>query len=221
MAKKTTVLIIDDHPLFREGIKSLFRDARGYEIAGEATNGSEGCRKAAELNPDIVLLDLALPDRRGFGFVKEIRHVAPDSAVVVLTAYTKVNHIVEAFKAGAIAYVIKDSPIECFMQALNSASKGEYFMDPAISDTIVNQLVREPEKTGNAVNGNLTRREREIIVLLAEGDRPQQIAEKLYISRKTVENHRYNVMKKLGLHSTHDLLKYAVKYGLVDIEMWH
>ncbi len=221
MAEKSTVLIIDEHPLFREGVKSIFRDDAKYGIVGEATNAAEARRKAAELKPDIVLLELALPDGRGFDLIKEIKKTAPNSAIIVLTMHTKVNKIVEAFKAGAIAYLIKDSPLEFFMQAMNSASKGEYFMDPAISDKIVSELVKEPEKERNIVNGNLTRREREIIVLLAEGDRPKQIAEKLYISRKTVENHRYNVMRKLGLHSTHDLVKYAVKSGLIDIEMWH
>jgi DNA-binding NarL/FixJ family response regulator len=223
MAAKKTILIVDDHPLFREGLKSLLAKQASYEVAGEAGSGEEGLRKAKEIRPDLVIMDIGLPDVSGIDITRHLREALAESRVVILSMHLKIDYITKAFRAGATGYITKESATERLLECLESVSKGEYFIDPSLAHEVVESLMKSEEeevKSANSGYSTLTRREREVMCLLAEGLSTTEVAEKLFISRKTVENHRSNILSKLDLHSTVELVRYAAKYGLIDVTTW-
>jgi len=223
VVKKKTILIIDDHPLFREGLKAIIgRDAH-FDVVGEAGTAREGLRMAKKLAPDLVLVDISLPDKNGIQLTREIRTLLPDTRVLIVSMHSKIDYIAEAFQAGATGYVVKESASERLIKGLEYASRGDYFLDSSVSQQVVKRLMDSPakdEKITDAAYGNLTPREQEVIRLLAEGLSRKEIGEKLFISPKTVENHRTNIMNKLDLHSTIELIRYAAKLGLIDVDLW-
>jgi DNA-binding NarL/FixJ family response regulator len=223
MAEKKTILIVDDHPFFREGVKSLLAKQSTYEIAAEAGSGEEGLRKAKEVKPDLVIMDIGLPDVSGIEITRNIRESLADTRVVILSMHLKIEYITKAFRAGATGYITKESATERLLECLDTVSRGEYFMDPSLAQEVVKGLMESEEeevKAADAGYASLTRREKEIMCLLAEGLSTTEIAEKLFISRKTVENHRSNILSKLDLHSTVELVRYAAHYGLIDVSTW-
>ena len=223
MITKKTLLIVDDHPLFREGLKSIIaRDSR-YEIVGEAGNGHEAVRMIGEKKPDLVLLDIALPDRTGIDLAGETKRISPQTIVMIISMHSKVDYIVKAFQGGATGYIVKDSAAERLLQGIEAVLKGEYFLDSAVSHKVVGKLMDLPRKEAKMTDTRydaLTSREQEVMVLLAEGLSAKEAAEKLFVSPRTVENHRSSLMRKLDLHSNHDLIRYAVRLGLIDLENW-
>ncbi|MCK4486935.1 MAG: response regulator transcription factor [Desulfobacterales bacterium] len=223
MGKKKTVLIVDDHPLFREGLKSLISRNPRFEVVGEAGNGREGLRMSKRLKPDLVVMDLSLPDKSGIDVTRNIRSLLPETRVMIVSMHSKIDYITEAFQAGATGYVVKESATDRLVQGLEAVSKGEYFLDASLSHKVVNKLMEFPEKEAKITDARyetLTPREQQVMRLLAEGFSTKEIAEKLFISRKTVENHRANIMNKLDLHSTMELVRYAVRLGLIDVDLW-
>ncbi len=223
MPEKTSILIIDDHPLFREGLKAIIgRDAR-FEVIGEAGTAGEGLRMAKKLRPELVLLDISLPDQNGIQVTRDIRRLLPDTRVLIVSMHTKIDYIAEAFQAGATGYVVKESAAERLLKGLEYVLRGEYFLDSSVSQQVVKKLMASPskdEKISDAGYGTLSPREQEVMRFLAEGLSRTTIAEKLFISPKTVENHRTNIMNKLGLHSNMDLIRYSAKLGLIDVDLW-
>jgi len=220
---KKSILIIDDHPLFREGLKAIIERDSKFEVVGEAGTGREGLRMVKKLKPDLVLVDISLPDQSGIELTREIRSLILDTRVMIVSMHSKIDYIAEAFQAGATGYVIKESASERLLHALEYVSRGEYFLDSSVSQEVVKKLMESPAreaKITNAAYGTLTPREQEIMRLLAEGLSAKQVAKKLFISPKTVENHRSNIMSKLGLHSTVELIRYAAKLGLIDVDLW-
>ena len=220
---KKTVLIIDDHPLFREGLKSLLISQSGFEVIGEAGTGLEGIRKAEKLKPDLVIMDLSLPDQSGIDVTREIRRCLSGTRIMMLSMHSKMDYITESFKAGASGYVVKESASEKLIECLNTISKGEYFIDTSLSHQLVKSLVQSDNKDAKIKDpdyATLTPREQQILRLVAEGFSNKEIAEKLFISPKTVENHRTSIMSKLDLHSTIELVRYAARVGIIDIELW-
>ena len=223
MTEKKTILIVDDHPFFREGVKSILAKQSTYRVAGEAGSGEEGLRKAKEIRPDLVIMDIGLPDVSGIDITRNMREILAETKVVILSMHLKVEYITKAFRAGATGYVTKESATERLLECLESVSKGEYFMDPSLAHEVVESLMRSEKEQVNSANAgyaSLTRREKQVMCLLAEGLSTTEIAEKLFISRKTVENHRSNILSKLDLHSTVELVRYAARYGLIDVTNW-
>lgn len=223
MAKKKTVLIIDDHPLFREGLKTLLTRHAGFEVIGEAGSGKEGLLEAKELKPDLVILDISLPDRSGLEVSRNIRDSLKATRVAIVSMHSKIDYITEAFRAGAMGYVAKESASERLLECLETVSRGEYYIDSSLSHTVAESLKNlggkrtEIRDTGYST---LTPREQQVMRLIAEGLSSREIADALFISTKTVENHRANIMNKLELHSTMELVRYAAKLGLIDVDLW-
>jgi DNA-binding NarL/FixJ family response regulator len=223
VAQKKTIVIVDDHPVLREGLKAMIAREPGYEVVGEAGDGREGLRVIQELKPDLVLLDVSLPDQSGLQVCREIRTRLPQTTVLMITMHSKVDHIVQAFKAGAMGYIVKESAPERLLQGIASVLRGEYFMDAAVSHQVIKKIMGSKEKRtqiADAAYETLTSREQEVMGFLAEGLPIKDIAEKLFISPKTVENHRSSIMSKLGLHSRLELTRYAARLGLIDVEIW-
>jgi DNA-binding NarL/FixJ family response regulator len=192
-------------------------------VVGEAARADEALRLVHELRPDLVLLDLALPDQSGFEVCRQIRSRRLKVRVMVVSMHSKTDHIVKAFQAGANGYIVKDSPPDKLIRGIQSVLDGDYYMDSSVSHKVVQRLMQskeDPAKIKNNAYGTLTSREQEILALLAEGLTNQQIAGRLFISIKTVKNHRANIMQKLNLHSIHELIRYAAKIGLIDLDLW-
>lgn len=223
MSHKKTILIIDDHPLFREGLKAIIGRNHRLEVVGEAGNGRDGLQMARELKPNLALVDMSLPDQSGIQLTGELKSVSPKTRILIVTMHSKVDYIVKAFQAGATGYVVKESASERLIQGIETVLKGEYFMDSSVSHKVIEKLMELPEKEAkitDATYETLTSREQEIMVLLAQGLSNKQIAEKLFISPKTVENHRSNILRKLDLHNTLELVRYAARLGIIDVDLW-
>ncbi len=215
------LIVVDDHPLFREGLKSIVsRDTR-FSIAGEAGSGAEALQLASSVEPEIILLDISLPDANGLDLISQFKDRLPASHVVVVSMHAKLDLIAAAFKAGAEAYLVKESTAERLLQALDAVSRDQQYLDSSISPKVVQKLLefstRRAQMTDSAY-GTLTQREQQIMRLLAEGCSASAIAGKLFITRKTVENHRANIMSKLGLKNLADLVRYAARLGLIDLD---
>jgi DNA-binding NarL/FixJ family response regulator len=178
---------------------------------------------AKEGKPDVVLLDVALPDQSGLEIVEELKKRLPKARILMVSMHSKVDYIVKAFLAGATGYMTKDSAPERLLEGLDTVSRGDYFLDSSVSRNVIQKLVTFPEtgtKVTDARYDTLTLREQEVMGLLAQGISPKKIGEKLFISPKTVENHKSNIMRKLDLHSTIELIRYAARLGLIDIDLW-
>ncbi len=223
MAQKNTILIVDDHALFREGLRAIIERNPRYEVVGEAGNGREALKMAGKLKPDLALMDISLPDRSGLELIREIQKLSPKTRVMVISMHSKIDYIVKAFQAGAAGYVVKESASDKLQQGIDSVLKGDYFMDTSVSQKVVKKLMGLQEKEmkiTDAAYDTLTPREQEVMALMAEGFSTNEISEKLFISSKTVENHRSSIMRKLDLHSIIEIARYAAKIGLIDIDLW-
>ena len=190
MTSKTRILLVDDHPLFREGIKAIIARNIRYEVVGEAATADQGLQMARELKPDLILIDLSLLDRSGIELIRDIHCLSPKIRMMVVSMHSKIDYIVRAFQSGASGYLTKESASEMMMLGIDYVLKGDYYLDPSISLQVVKKLAELPP-VNVVVNSSgydtLTLREQEVLVMLAEGQSSKQIAEKLFISPKTAE----------------------------------
>jgi DNA-binding NarL/FixJ family response regulator len=217
------VMIVDDHPLFREGLKALIGRSDRFRVCGEAGSAQEALSKVKDVRPDIMLVDITMPGKSGIAFIRELRQIMPDIQFIIVSMHANADYIVEAFQAGATGYMVKDSASEGLLRGLDTVARGQIFLDSALSGEVVEKLLKSRNGRQGAADDPyklLTPREQEVMRLLAEGLVTREVAERLYISPKTVENHRANIMKKLGLQSTVELVRYAAKLGLIDLDTW-
>lgn len=221
MAAKKRILIVDDHPLYRDGLKALLGRHAGFETAGEAGTFQEGLRLAKKLKPDLALLDISLPDGSGIELARELRRLLPDIGLVIVSMHSKIDFIAAAFQAGVGGYVAKESGADRILQAIEGVAAGGQYLDSTLSPKVVrklNDLSRRKARSVDASYGTLSFREQQVMRLLAEGLEPQEIAAKLFITRKTVENHRYAIMSKLGIKSPLAFVRHAARLGLIELD---
>jgi DNA-binding NarL/FixJ family response regulator len=223
MVQKKTILIVDDHGLFREGLKAIIERNATFEVVGEAGNGREALKMVQRFKPDVALIDMSLPDQSGIELTRDVLKFSPKTRIMMVSMHSKIDYIVGAFRAGATGYVIKESASDKLLQGIKTVIKGDFFMDTSVSQKVVKKLVGLHEKEikiPDDAYDTLTPREQEVMALVAEGHSTNEIGEMLFISSKTVENHRSSIMRKLDLHSTIDIARYAAKLGLINIDLW-
>lgn len=214
------ILIADDHAVLREGLRLLLDGTEGLEVVGEAADGEEALRQAEELRPDIVLLDLAMPRMGGLEAARRLREILPGAKVVILTVHDQEQFVFQALQAGASGYLLKESGSAEILSAMRAVAAGGCYLSPRISRTVIQDYLRQEQKRPRGAQaGSLSERECEVLRLIAEGSSNRQIAAQIHLSPKTVENHRANIMRKLGVHNRVALVKAALKLGLISVEM--
>jgi two-component system response regulator NreC len=210
------VLLCDDHTLFREGIKAILKDEHSIEIVGEAADGRQAVAKALELHPDVVLMDIAMPDLSGFDATRRILQANPKAKVIVLTMYEEEEVINRCLAAGAAGYVLKDAPRAHLIHAIDVVNKGGQYMSSRALKKVVKQFVKGAKNSAVGYE-RLSDREREVLKLLADGLALKEIAVRLVLSVKTVDAHKTNLMRKLDLHDRSQLIKYAIQRKLIRL----
>ena len=213
---KIRVLVVDDHAMFREGIRSLLQGQEDVETIGEATDGREAVEMVHQLTPEVVLMDIAMPGMGGLEATRRIHRECPNVKVLVLTQYEDSEYILSIIKAGAKGYIAKTATASELVSAIRTVHKGESFLYPSAATAVVEEYLMRATGEKNEYE-HLTDREREILQLVAEGRTNREIADRLFISVKTILRHRTNVMEKLGFHNRTELIKYAISKGLIEM----
>ncbi|MGD2114337.1 MAG: response regulator transcription factor [Acidobacteriota bacterium] len=211
------ILIVDDHDLVREGLRTILEQESGFEVVGEAGDGREAIREARKLEPDVVLMDLNLPGLGGLEATEAILSDRPETRVIILTQYEQREYIKRALRIGAQGYVIKRSASRDLKEAIRTVHQGRRYLHPVAAGELV-EIMTRGESLEEEDYEKLTRRERQVLKLLAEGKTSREIAKYLGISLKTAMTHRTNLMSKLGVHSRAELIKYAIRKGVIDVE---
>jgi len=213
---KIRILLVDDHTMFRAGLRVLLELYPDFEVVGEAGDGQEALAQVRELAPDVVLMDIAMPGLDGLMTTRRIREESPQSKVIVLTQHENREYITPALKVGASGYVLKRAADEELVSAIRAVYQGQTYLDPLVAGIVVDDYRRRLEglPQGDPYE-SLTDREREVLVLVAKGHTNREIAELLHISPKTVDFHRTNLMRKLDLHNRTELTRFALRRGLV------
>lgn len=216
MDTRHRILIVDDHTLFRAGLKALLLQSPELEVVGEAANGRDAIRCVGELKPDLVLMDITMPGMNGIEAVTEIKRRTPEVRVLVMTLHTAEDYIHASLKAGADGYILKDATQDEFRVAMRSVLMGKTYLSIDVSAKVVSGYLGGGKSTGtSSVYDTLTHREREVLKLIAEGNMNKSIADYLNLSVKTVEKHRSNLMTKLNVHNAAGLTVYAIENGLL------
>lgn len=214
--KVHSILIVDDHALMRNGLEAMLASEPGYEVVGVAADGMTAIRSVAELRPDVVLMDLTMPRTSGMDAIIQIKRQYPDVKIVALTFHKEEKYIHATLEAGADAYVLKDDSRTELFNALANVVSGNNYLSPSIVDKVVAGYISGSGASTSKPSWEvLTRREREVIKLIAEGKRTKEIADYLSLSPKTIEKHRTNLMRKLDLHNVSEVTVYAIKNGFV------
>ena len=212
------VLIADDHAVLRDGIRALLGMYDDIEVVGEAEDGLEAVEQVGRLKPDVVLMDIAMPRLGGIEATLELRHRRSPTKVLVLTQYDTKEYIFTMLKAGAAGYILKKAAGTELVSAIRAVHSGESFLHPAVAKAVVDRYLSERAGEGpESSYEQLTDREKEVLKLLAEGRSNREIAELLTLSAKTVMAHRANIMEKLDIHNRTELVKFAIRVGLVDV----
>lgn len=210
-------MIAEDHTILRQGLRALLSSDPDFQIVGEAEDGREAVRSAETLSPDLILMDLSMPKMTGTEAIREIRKRSKDTKIVVLTVHKGEDYVLSALKAGADGYVLKDANRDELATAIKKVLEGKRYLSPDISGKVIEGYLEGKKALKTKTSWDtLTQREREILKLIAEGYKNKEVAESLFISVKTVQKHRSNLMEKLDLHNTAALTVFAIEKGLVD-----
>lgn len=212
--KKIRILLVDDHAILRAGIRALLETQPDLEVTGEAAEGREAIRHARELQPDVILMDIGMPGLDGLAATREILATNPNIRILFLTQHENKEYLLPALKLGAAGYVLKRAEGDELLTAIRTVHAGNTFLDPAVAGILVNEISHSSKAKTDPLD-SLSEREREVLIMLARGETYQQIAEALFISPKTVDYHRANLMRKLGLNNRAKLTRFAIERGLL------
>jgi len=212
------VLVADDHQLMREGLVSLLSDKDGFEVVGQADTGRRALELAEELRPDVVVLDIAMPDLNGIEAARTIRARLPQTRVIGLSMHSEHRFVVDMLKAGACAYLPKSCAFDELGRAICCAHEGRMYLSPSVTEPVLSDLLNRLEEDPADPPSVLSPREREVLQLVAEGKSTKQIAAALHVSQNTVIRHRQNIMDKLGIHHVAGLTRYAIREGLSHLD---
>jgi len=215
MKNRVRVLVVDDHPVVRKGIRSCLAKEENLEIVGEAGDGREAVRQARALLPDLILMDIDMPQMNGLAVTELLHRELPKIKVLILSIHSHTDHVLRILQSGARGYVLKNAPLEELVQAIVTVQRGETYFSADVARVALNQFVRGPAATDGAPR--LTDREREVLVQIAEGLSNKEIASLLGVGTRTVETHRERIMRKLDIHNAAGLTKFAIARGLVSL----
>ena len=213
----TRILLVDDHQIVRQGLRTLLAQQPDLEVVGEAADGRQAVSEALRLAPDVIVMDIAMPELNGVEATRQILAEMPGARVVALSMYADRRFVAEILRAGALGYVLKDGAFEELAQAIRTAAGGKTYLSPSVAGLVVDEFVRQPAVPQSPSLESLTPREKQVLTLLAAGLRPREIAGKLSISAKTAEVHKVNLMNKLELRSVAELTRFAIREGLAGL----
>jgi len=213
----TRILIVDDHIVFREAVSALLGSEFGMEVVGQADDGRSGVALARDLRPDVIIMDVVMPNLNGIEATRQIVHEIPSTKILALSAFSDRRSVREMLKAGAIGYVPKSCPFEELVVAIRTVASGQTYLSTLISGIVVEGYIQKITTGDDSAYSVLTPREREVLQLIAEGKSTKVIAKELFLSTKTIEWHRSQIMNKLGAQSVAELVKYAIREELICI----
>ena len=215
----TRILLVDDHEIVRFGLCSLLEKHADYDIVGQAEDGMEAVQLAQELAPDVIIMDVNMPNMNGIEATRDIKRQSPDAQIIVLSMHNRRQYVLDMLEAGASAYVLKTRAIQEMIPAINAVQAGDVFLSPKVAAVVAKVCISKEQmsKVNNA--SELTARERQVLQLLTEGRSSKQIGTALEVSEATTVKHRQNIMEKLNLRSVAELTKYAIQQGITSIEI--
>jgi DNA-binding NarL/FixJ family response regulator len=213
------IILADDHAIVRHSLSRAMEQEQDIEVIGQAEDGHTTVALTRQLRPDLVLMDISMPDLNGIEASREIRRESPDTQIIALSMHSEKRYVTEMFKAGAKGYLLKDSPYDELLTAIRTVAEGKTYLSPSISGTVVEDMVTGEYGNEASAFSVLTPREREVLQLLAEGSTTKQAAIRLHISPKTVEAHRLRIMSKLNIDNIALLTKYAIQEGLTSLDI--
>lgn len=214
----TTILLADDHHVVRQGLRALLEGEPGFSIVGEASDGLEAADLVERLKPDILIVDLMMPGLNGLEVTRQVGRRSPDTRVILLSMHANEAYVLEALRNGATAYVLKDCTAAELVSAVREVEAGRRYLSPPLSERAIESYLQKAEAATLDIYNTLTAREREVLQLAAEGHSNSDISARLFISPRTVEIHRANLMRKLGLRNQTDLIRFALRRGIVPLE---
>ena len=211
-----TIVITDDHDIIRQGLKSILAQRPAYKVIGEAQDGEDALEKAGKLKPDVLLLDISMPKISGLDIIEQVKKRSPATKIIMVSVHKMSAYILKAFKSGVSGYLIKENAAEELLLALGRVCAGKAYLSPTASEFLVEQIKKGGMDKLLKKEELITGREHDVLRMVVEGKSAKEIAKVLFISPRTVENYKNNILKKLALHKTGDLIKYALEHKLVE-----
>ena len=212
------ILLVDDHKITRDGLRAMFEKLPDTEVVGEAESGREAVKLTRELKPDVIIMDISMPDLNGIDATQQILAESPKIKVIALSMYSDRRYVIGMLKAGVSGYLLKSCAFDELANAVNAVVKNRSYISPQIADTVMQDYTRNLTINDTSTVSALTPREREVLQLIAEGLTSTQIASRLFVSEKTVSTHRRQIMEKLNIFSVAELTKYALREGLTSLD---
>lgn len=213
-----TIVLADDHHLIRQGLRALLETEADFSVVGEAADGLQAAQLVERLKPNILVIDFIMPGLNGLEVARRVKQCSTKTRVLLLSMYTNESYVLEAFRNGAAGYVLKDSTADDLVRAVRQVAAGHRYLSAPLSERAIDSYVQRARRGKSDLYDTLTAREREVLQLAAEGHSSKEIASRLFISPRTAETHRANLMHKLGLHSLSDLIRYALRRGILPME---